>query len=143
MCAEGGDRWLKHGRNNVGGEVSKLRAQTEKTQGRVEGAIASFDAAIRINPEDAEVYFNRGLARKALQQFALAKDDLEYALTLAQEQGLTEFSLFVNRELDKLNEEQFSVEPYSSKYVAGVAPEKLKDKLNELDEELFIRKVPK
>ena len=39
-----------------------MRGQTKNTLGRVEEEIASFDAAIRINPRDAEVYFKRGLA---------------------------------------------------------------------------------
>lgn len=127
----------------MGGEVSKLRGQTKKALGRVEEAIASLDAAIRLNPGDAEIYFRRGLARMTLRQLAQAKNDLEYALTLAQEQGFTERSISVKRELDKLNEEQFRVEPHSSEYVAGVAPDKLKDVLHDLDDELFIRKSSK
>ena len=58
----------------MGGEVSEMRGQTKDALGKVEEAIANFDAALRINPEDAEVYFKRGLARKALRQLALAKN---------------------------------------------------------------------
>lgn len=117
-----------------------MPGQSKKALSSVEEAIANLDAAIRINPEDAESYLNRGLARKVLRQLALAKDDLRYALSLAQEQGLAELSFLINRELDQLNQEPFKVEPYSSKNVSGVDPDKLKDLLHDLDDELFIRK---
>jgi tetratricopeptide (TPR) repeat protein len=117
-----------------------MRGQTKNALGRVEEAIANLDAAIRINPEDAEVYLKRGLARKTLRQLALAKNDLKCAQSLAQKQGLAELSLFISRELDQLNEEPFKVEPHSSEYVPGVDPDRLKEKLHDLDDELFLRK---
>jgi tetratricopeptide (TPR) repeat protein len=120
-----------------------MRGQTKNALGRVEEAIANLDAAIRINPEDAEVYLKRGLARKTLRQLALAKNDLKCAQSLAQKQGLAELSLFISRELDQLNEEPFKVEPHSSEYVPGVDPDNLKYLLHDLDDALFIRKSAK
>ncbi len=117
-----------------------MRGQSKKALSRVEEAIANYDAAIRIDPEDAEVYFKRGLARKALGQLALAKNDFRCAQSLAQKQGLAELSFSINRELDQFNKEPFKVEPYSSKYAPGVDSDKLKDLLHDLDDELFIRK---
>ena len=127
----------------MGGEVSEMRGQSKSAFSRVEKAIASLDAAIRINPEDAEVYFKRGLARKALRQLALAKNDFRCAQSLAQKQGLAELSFSVDRELDQLNKEPFKVEPHSSEYVSGVDPDNLKEFLHDLDDALFIRKSAK
>ena len=117
-----------------------MQGQSKNALGRVEEAIANLDAAIRINPEDAEVYFKRGLARKALRQLALAKNDLKCAQSLAQKQGLAELSRFIRRELDNLNVKPFRVIPHSSEYVPGVEPDRLKEKLHDLDDELFLRK---
>ena len=124
----------------MGGEVSEMRGQTKDDLGKVEEAIANFDAAIHINSEDAEVYFKRGLARKALRQFALAKRDFEHAKNLAQEQGLKELLSYIDQESKNLNVKPFRVIPHSSEYVPGVNPDRLKEKLHDLDDELFIKK---
>ncbi len=117
-----------------------MRGQTKNTLGRVEEEIASFDAAIRINPRDAEVYFKRGLARKALRQLALAKRDFEHARNLAQEQGLTELLSFIDQDIYSLNVKPFRVIPHSSEYAPGVDPDRLKEEFHDLDDELFIKK---
>ncbi len=127
----------------MGGEVSEMRGQTKDDLGKVEEAIANFDAAIRINPEDAEVYFKRGLARKALRQFALAKRDFEHAKNLAQEQGLKELLSYIDQESKNLDVKPFRVIPHSSEYVPGVNPDRLKEKFHDLDDELFLRKSSK
>ena len=89
-----------------------MREQTKNALGRVQDEIANLDAAIRINPEDAEVYFKRGLARKALRQFALAKRDFEHAKNLAQEQGLKELLSYIDQESKNLNVKPFRVIPH-------------------------------
>ncbi len=124
----------------MGVGVSEMRGKSKKALSRVEEAIANYDAAIRIDPEDAEVYFKRGLARKALRQLALAKNDFRCARSLVQKQGLAELSFSINRELDQLNKEQFKVEPHSSEYASGVDPDNLKDLLHDLDDAIFITK---
>jgi Flp pilus assembly protein TadD len=48
----------------------------------VAGAIADYDEAIRLNPQDADVYQNRGIARRALGNVAGAIADYDQALGL-------------------------------------------------------------
>ena len=131
---------MKRKKNNMGGEVSEMRGQTKDDLSKVEAEIANFDAAIRISPEDAEVYFKRGLARKALRQYALAKRDFEHAKNLAQEQGLKELLSYIDQESKNLNVKPFRVIPHSSEFVPGVDPDRLKEKFHDLDDELFIKK---
>ena len=50
--------------------------------GDSKGAIEDYDNAIRLNPEDADIYYNRGLAKKALGQQKAAKSDFEEAKKL-------------------------------------------------------------
>ncbi len=116
------------------------RGQSKAMLGLHEEAIADFDATLRITPDNAVVYYKRGLARKDLRQYASAKRDFERAKTLAQEQGLKELLSDINHELNNLNVEPFRVIPHSSEYVPGVDPDRLKEKLHDLDDELFLRK---
>ncbi|MCY3710324.1 MAG: hypothetical protein OXG26_15635 [Caldilineaceae bacterium] len=117
-----------------------MRGKAKNALRTVEEAIAICDDAIRINPDDAEVYFRRGLARKALQQPQLAKNDLKCARSLAQEQGRKNLLRSIDQELENLNTKTFRVEPHSSEYVPGVDPDKLKEVLYDLDDEHFVRK---
>lgn len=105
-----------------------------------EEAIATCDDAIRINPDDAEIYFRRGLARKTLRQISLAKSDLKCARSLAQKQGRKRLLRSIEQELENLNTKTFRVEPHSSEYAPGVDPDKLKEILYDLDDEHFARK---
>ena len=116
------------------------RGQSKAMLGLHEEAIADFDATLRITPDNAVVYYKRGLARKDLRQYASAKRDFERAKTLAQEQGLKELLSYINHELNNLNVKPFRVIPHSSEYVPGVDPDRLKEKLHDLDDELFLRK---
>ena len=116
------------------------RGQSKAMLGLHEEAIADFAAALRITPDNAVVYYKRGLARKDLRQYASAKRDFERAKTLAQEQGIKELLSYINHELNNLNVKPFRVIPHSSEYVPGVDPDRLKEKLHDLDDELFLRK---
>ena len=51
--------------------------------GKHSDAIADFNAAIQINPDDAGAYSNRGIAKAELGQTWAAKQDLRTALRLA------------------------------------------------------------
>lgn len=50
--------------------------------GNAEEAIQDFDAAIRINPEYAEIYYDRGRAKAALGQKEAAEADFQKAKEL-------------------------------------------------------------
>ena len=106
-------------------------------------AIADFDTALRITPDDAETYYMRGAVRKTLRQNASAKKDFEHAKNLAQEQGLKDLLSYIDHELSNLDVKPFRVIPHSSEYVPGANPDRLKEKLQDLDDELFLRKISK
>lgn len=116
------------------------RGNSKALLGLHEEAIADFDSTLRISPDDAEVYYRRGLARKDLRQFESAKRDFEHAKILAQEQGLEELLSCLDHELKRLKSKPFRVIPHSSEYVPGVDPERLKERIHELDDELFVKK---
>lgn len=50
--------------------------------GDFEAAITDFEKAIEIDPEDAEAYYSRGLAKEALGQTEKAEADFEKAKDL-------------------------------------------------------------
>ncbi|MHC5862077.1 tetratricopeptide repeat protein, partial [Nostoc sp.] len=50
-------------------------------------AIEDYNQAIRINPNFAEAYYNRGIARASSGDDRLAIEDLQKAANLFQEQG--------------------------------------------------------
>ncbi len=117
-----------------------MHGHAKNAIGTAEDAIANCDNALRINPDDAEVYFKRGLARKVLRQILLAKSDLKCARSLAQKQGREGLLHLIEQELEELNTKTFRVEPHSSEYAPGVDPDKLKEILYDLDDEHFARK---
>jgi len=117
-----------------------MHRKAEIVIGSAEEAIANCDDAIRINPDDAEIYFRRALARKILRQISLAKSDLKCAHSLARKQGRKRLLRSIEQELEKLNTKTFRVEPHSSEYAPGIDPDKLKEILYDLDDEHFARK---
>ncbi|MCY4080946.1 MAG: hypothetical protein OXF54_11925 [Caldilineaceae bacterium] len=123
-----------------GREVTEMHGKAKIVICTAEEAIATCDDAIRINPDDAEIYFRRGLARKTLRQISLAKSDLKCARSLAQKQGRKRLLRSIEQELENLNTKTFRVEPHSSEYAPGVDPDKLKEILYDLDDEHFARK---
>ena len=52
-------------------------------------AIADYDIAIRLNPDYANAYYNRGLAKALLNRTWEAKQDVRTALRLAKQAGDT------------------------------------------------------
>ena len=55
--------------------------------GQHDAAIADYDEALRLNPNYAEAYNNRGVAKVQLRRIDEARQDFEMALNLAQATG--------------------------------------------------------
>ena len=71
--------------------------------GRYQEAIADYDEAIRLQPDDAEAYSNRGNAKAALGRKDEARQDLETALALARNANNAEMVALVEQLLHKLD----------------------------------------
>lgn len=55
-----------------------------------QGAIANYDSALRLNPDYAIAYYNRGLAKSGLGDKQGALSDFQDAAELYAQQGNTE-----------------------------------------------------
>jgi tetratricopeptide (TPR) repeat protein len=72
-------------------------------QGNKQRAIADFNEAIRLNPNNAGTYYNRGIVRDKLADKQGAIDDFQKAANLYQQQGNSE--LYKNSQ-DRIRELQ-------------------------------------
>ena len=68
-----------------------------------EEAIADFDEALRLDPEDAVALCYRGIAAKSLGQKEEAMENLKQAQALATKQGLSELVQLSQKELGTLS----------------------------------------
>ena len=71
---------------------------------RYESAISDHTTAIDIMPDFAEAYAHRGAAKVELGNIDEARSDLQAALTLAEQQGNTDFKTLVEKGLRRLNQ---------------------------------------
>ena len=83
-CCQSRRAWIK----SLGNEIreSSLRCVGE---GDVEGAIADFSQAIKIDPHHPEAYVNRGLL--LLQQGMKAEAERDFARSIAVKPSLKDF----------------------------------------------------
>ena len=68
-----------------------IEAVEKARLGHHDAAIADYDAAIRLNPDCTDAYFNRGLSKKKLGRTTEAGQDFQKALSVAQKTGDEEF----------------------------------------------------
>ena len=71
---------------------------------RYESAISDHTTAIDIMPDFAEAYAHRGGAKVELGNIDEARSDLQTALTLAEQQGNTDFKTLVEKWLQRLKQ---------------------------------------
>ena len=82
--------------NNRGGAKIHLKQSNE--------ALTDLNEAIRIKPDYAEVYANRGEAKVSLGISDAAKSDFQTALELAEQQKNNDLKIFVEAQLQQLND---------------------------------------
>ena len=80
---------LAEGNRSISAETYFTWGHTKYDLGDYKGAIADFDTAIRLNPDDATAYYNRGIAKARLNRISEAKRDVQTALRLAKQAGDT------------------------------------------------------
>ncbi len=61
-----------------------IQGMEKGIQGDYQGAIADFSEIIRINPQEVEAYYNRGIAYAKLQDYPKAIADFNQGITLNQ-----------------------------------------------------------
>ena len=72
--------------------------------GQNEEAVADYGEAIRLQPDNADFYINRGAARAELGQYEEAIADLKAVLELARESGNSERIIFIEAKIEELEQ---------------------------------------
>ena len=73
---------LAEGNRSISAKTFFSWGNTKYDLGDYKGAIADYDTAIRLNPDDAKAYFNRGLAKGNLGEHFAAIADFDNAIRL-------------------------------------------------------------
>ena len=73
---------LAEGNRSISAETYFTWGNTKYDLGDYKGAIADYDSAIRLNPDDASAYYNRGNAKYKLGQHSAAIADYDSAIRL-------------------------------------------------------------
>ena len=76
------------------------RANFRLASGKYEKAIEDYNTALRLKPQEAAAYYNRGLAKGDVGRDEEARADWQHALELATEQGN---EALVQRTQERLN----------------------------------------
>ena len=72
--------------------------------GRYESALSDCNKAIRLNPDYATVYANRGAAQICLGNIESARLDFQTALRLAKQHGVEDIKTNMERQIQKLDD---------------------------------------
>ena len=73
---------LAEGNRSISAETYLTWGNTKYDLGDYKGAIADYDTAIRLKPDDADAYNNRGIAKSDLDQYFAAIADYDAAIRL-------------------------------------------------------------
>ena len=85
-------------------EVYSNRGAMKFRLGEHAAALADLNEAIRLQPDFMNAYINRGIAQLSLNKIDEAKTDLQKALELANQQENIEAKVFIEAELQQLNQ---------------------------------------
>ena len=86
------------------------RAYQRLNQGKLEGALADYNQALKIDPGNAEALLNRGITKLRMRKFSSAVEDFKEALAL--DPGLEKAWLSRGTALYELGDYQGAVENY-------------------------------
>ena len=90
---------LAEGNRSISAETYLTWGNTKYDLGDYKGAIADYDTAIRLKPDDAKAYNNRGIAKSDLGQYFAAIADYDTAIRLKPDHA----TAYYNRGLAKSN----------------------------------------
>ena len=93
---------LAEGNRSISAETYFTWGNTKSYLGDYKGAITDYDIAIRLKPDDATAYNNRGLEKVILNRTSEAKRDVRTALRLAKQAGDTGLITRIEETLDIL-----------------------------------------
>ena len=126
-------QWCKRGR--IRAFAYAIQGITEFHANRHDEAVAYFDKAIELNPDEAETYYNRGLARfklgdmqatqggieKAVEFYAASIEDCTHAIELNPDEAETYYNRGLARfKLGDMQAVQGHVERVRDLYKAGI-----------------------
>ena len=95
---------LAEGNRSISAETYFTWGNTKAGLGDYKGAIADYDSAIRLKPDYADAYLNRGVAKVLLNHISEAKQDFRTALKLAKQAGDTDLITHIEKALRLLKE---------------------------------------
>ena len=84
-------------------EVYRKWGKEKYELGNYEDAIADYDIAIRLKPDYAFAYYNRGVVKALIKQTSEAKQDFRTALRLAEQEGNENLKVNIEQALQELN----------------------------------------
>ena len=73
--------------------------------GQFQKAMADYDQAVRLQPQNVYIYFYRSLAQAELGQHREALADLKTALEYAREAGASDFITRIEEKIQELEQE--------------------------------------
>ena len=80
-------------------EAHFIAGNEKSKSGDYKGAIADYTAAIRLKPDFARAYYNRGETKDKLGQISEATSDLQIAGKLAKQAGDTSLTVTIEQKL--------------------------------------------
>ena len=117
---------LSKGKQSTPAETYFLRGWVKDELGDYKGAIADYDIAIQLNPNDADTYLNRGVAKNKLGQYFAAITDFDTAIRIKPDYA----DAYYNRGVAKDNLDQHNAATADYETAIRIKPDLAQDYLN-------------
>ena len=117
---------LSEGKQSTPAETYFLRGWVKDELGDYKGAIADYDIAILLNPNDADAYLNRGVAKNKLGQYFAAITDFDTVIRTKPDYADAYYNRGVAK--DKLDQRNAAIADYET--AIRIKPDLAQDYLN-------------